>query len=123
MVILNQLLPKSLKQKNGFFVAVTAALVLIALHNPFSGYITTQEVPFLEVLPLSPFCDEGWRVEMGGIEYFCQNGRQVSKMPFVEWRTVHAAFPWLSKVGSMLSVFLAIVTGTVLWILLYREEK
>lgn len=123
MGLLDDLTPRSVRQKNGVFLALVIALILAALHNPFSGYATTQARYELTAVYFgSDICVEGWRMKEGEVDYFCQNGRQVSRIPFLEWRSNNAAIPWLSPIGSMLSIFFFIGVGAAIWVVMYRSS-
>ncbi|MCD6061613.1 MAG: hypothetical protein K0S16_1924 [Moraxellaceae bacterium] len=118
------LLPRNREQKLGAFAGIAVALLLLALHNPFSGYVTTAEripisIPGLNLFP----CEDGWEREDGGTDWFCQDGRQVRRLPFAEWRTEAPAFAWIGRPANLLMLLVIDALAAVAWLLLFRPEK
>jgi cytosine/uracil/thiamine/allantoin permease len=118
MALLEKLIPNTKKEKNGAFICIVIALVIIALHNPFSGYQTDIEY------------DDYFRCENGsrGLtidekEYSCINGKKLIPLSVTHWRTLNSAITWLETLGNVLSLLSAVGGVYIAWIVLFREEN
>lgn len=120
----HQLIPRNQTQKIGLFAFAAAALLALALHNPFSGYVTTEgryglHIPGINLFP----CEEDWSRNEDGEHFFCKDGRQVRRLALSQWHTQSPASPWIGRLGNLLTLLVVDLLAALVWLLLFRDEK
>lgn len=107
----SSIVPVNKIQKTGVFVSVLLVVIVLLLHSPWDGYVTSYDVQVLNEIPLP----DG-RALVGGGTHF----DHTEALSIFDWRTAQPIIEWFGSIVHFDVAIIFICSVGLLWVWLFR---